>query len=108
MKSFIKYHSTQTYHLWNLLQEDKDYLWKEEHEQAFNNLKQSLSSESCVSFIDNHKETFIYTDANPYRILATLLQEFGNQERYTIVTYSSRALTSAQKYYSQLKHECLN
>ena len=44
----------------------------ETHEQAFNN------SESCVSYFGNHKETFIYTDASPYRISAILLQKLRN------------------------------
>ena len=47
MKRFIHNHSTQTYHLRELLQEDKDYIWAETHEHAFSNLKQSLSGENC-------------------------------------------------------------
>ena len=66
MNRFIHDYSTQTHHLRELLQENKDYRWRETHEQAFNNLKQSLSSESCVSYFDNHGETFIYTDASPH------------------------------------------
>ena len=67
------------HNLCKLLQEDKDYIWTETHEQAFNNLKQALSSESCVSYFDNHGETFIYTDASPHEISAILLQKLGNQ-----------------------------
>ena len=44
------------------------------HKQAFNNLKQSLSSESYVSYFENHKEIFIYTDANPCIFSAILLK----------------------------------
>ena len=95
------------HNLCKLLQEDKDYIWTETHEQAFNNLKQSLSSESCVSYFDNHGETFIYTDASPHEISAILLQKLRNQANCKIFVYSSRALTSAEKNYSQLEHECL-
>ena len=103
MKRFIHNYSTQTHHLRELLQEDKDYTWTETHEQNFNNLKQSLSSESCVSYFDSHRETFIYTDADsPHGISAILLQKTRNQENRKIVAYSSRALSSAQKNYSQL------
>ena len=62
MKRFLYDYSTQTHHLLELLQEDRYYIWTETHHQAFTNLKQSLSSESCVSYFDNHGETFIYTD----------------------------------------------
>ena len=55
VKRFIPNYSTQTHNLWDFLQEDKDYILTETHEQAFNNLKQSLSSESCVSYFLNHK-----------------------------------------------------
>ena len=65
MKRFIHDYSTQTHHLLEILQEDKDYIGAETHDQAFSNLKQSVSSESCVTYFDNRKETFIYTDASP-------------------------------------------
>ena len=55
MKRFRHDHSTQTNYLRELLQEDKDYIWIETHEQAVHNLKQSLNTESCVSYFDNHK-----------------------------------------------------
>ena len=106
MKRFIPDYSTQTHHLRELLQEDKDYIWIETHEQAFSNLKQSLSSESCVSYFDNHGETFIYRDASPHGISAILLQKSRDQVSCKIVAYSSRALTSAEKKYS-LERECL-
>ena len=90
------------HHLWELLQQDKDYVWTEKNEQAFNNLKQSFSREGCVSYFDNHKETFIYTDARPYWISAILLQKLRNQENFKIIAYSSRALISAEKFIRSL------
>ena len=107
MKQFIRDYSTQTHHLRELLQEDKDYIWTETHELVFNNLKQSLSSESFASYFDNHGETFIYTNASTHGISAILLQKSRNQANCKIVTYSSRALTSTEKNYSQLKRKCL-
>ena len=73
------------------------WVWTETHEQALNNLKQSLSGESCVSYFDNHIETFIYTEASPRGISAILLQKSRNQANCKIVAYSSRALTSEEK-----------
>ena len=107
MKRFIHDYSTQTHHLQKLLREDKDNIWTETHEQVFNNLKQSCSSESSVSYFDNHRVTFIYTDASPHGILAILLQKSRNQENCKIVAYSSWALTSVEKDYSQLECECI-
>ena len=64
MKRFTHDYSIQTYHLRELLQDDKDYIWSETHVQACNNLKHSLNSESYVFYLDNHKEIIIYTDAS--------------------------------------------
>ena len=72
MKQFIRDYSTQTHHLRELLQEDKDYIWTETREQAFNNLKQFLRAESCVSYFEKHGETFIYTGASPHGISGIL------------------------------------
>ena len=74
--------------------------------QAFNNLKQSLSSESCVSYFDNHRETFIYTNASPHGISAILLQKSRNQERWKTAAYKCHHLW--RKKYSQLECECLD
>ena len=73
MKRFIHDYSRQTHHLRKLLREDKDYIWTETREQVFNNLKESRSSESSVSYFGNHRVAFIYTDASPHGILAILL-----------------------------------
>ena len=52
-------------------------------------------------------ERFIYTNASTHGISAILLQKSRNQANCKIVTYSSRALTSTEKNYSQLKRKCL-
>ena len=49
IKRLIHNYSTQSHRLRESLQEDKDYIWTETHEQAFNNLKRSLSIKSRLS-----------------------------------------------------------
>ena len=52
----------------------------ETHEQTFKNLKEFLSSESCVSNFDNDKDIFIfYTDSSPYVHSAILLEKLRSQ-----------------------------
>ena len=52
----------------------------ETHEQTFKNLKEFLSSESCVSNFDNDKDIFIfYTDSSPYVDSAILLEKLRSQ-----------------------------
>ena len=51
-------------------------------------------SESCVPYIDNHKETFTYSDHSPYEILAILSQKLRNQEICKTVAHISSGLTS--------------
>ena len=78
MKRFIHNYSVQTPHLRELLHDDKNYIWTEQKHMSKLLTILALNSESYVSYFGNHKETFIYTDASPYRISAILLQKLRN------------------------------
>ena len=91
-----------------LLKKDSEWFWENTCEKSFNILKTILSSDSCVTYFDNEKETVLYTDASPVGISAILMQKTPGKENNKIISYSSRSLTTAEQNYSQIERECLS
>lgn len=108
MKAYIKDYSTLTHPLRELLRNDVEWSWNEQCEKAFQSLKTILTSETIISYFDNTKETFLFTDASPFGISAILLQKSPGKDDTKIITYSSRALTKAESNYAQIERECLS
>ena len=71
-------------------------------------LKHVLSSDSCIGYFDENKQTIVYTDASPVGISCILLQKNPGTEAAKIISYSSRALSPAEQKYSQIERECLS
>ena len=92
LKRFIQDYSTKTFPLRQLLKHDSKFAWTTECEKSFQTLKTELSSNCCLSYFDESKETCIYTDASPFGISAILLQK-STDDDYKVISYSSRALT---------------
>ena len=107
LKRFIPNYSTITYPLRRLTQKEIDFEWNQECENAFQNLKTSLSEKSCIAYFDEQKETLIYCDASPVGISAILLQRTKGKSDTKVVAYSSRSLTNTEMRYSQIERETL-
>ena len=107
LKRFIEDYSTLTYPLRQLLKQNTDFIWTDDCNTAFIALKDKLTSEKCISYFDEEKETFIYTDASPFGISAILLQKSVHKDDSKVISYSSRSLTETEQRYSQLERECL-
>ena len=90
LKAFIPNYSTLTHPLRNLLKNDAEWIWNAEHEEAFCKLKTMLSSESCISYFDDNKETFLFTDASPHGISAILMQKSAGQNDAKIITCANK------------------
>jgi len=73
LKAFIPDYSTITYPLHLLLKNDTEYEWSNDCEKAFSKLKSAISSDTCITYFDNRKYTFLFTDASPYGISAIVL-----------------------------------
>ena len=107
LKSFINDYSTITFPLRQLLKKDTDWHWTPECDQAFEKLKTEMSSDKCIAYFDNNKETFMYTDASPFGVSAIVLQKSPGEESGKIVCFSSRALSKTEMRYAQIERECL-
>lgn len=104
---FIPHYADIATPLRNLTKQDTTWSWGPVEQSAFNQLKQSLSSNTVMSYFSPQKSTTIVTDAGPHGISAILLQHTPQTEDYRVIAYSSRALSDTESRYSQLEKECL-
>jgi glucose-6-phosphate isomerase len=70
------------------------YKWGEEQQKAFDEIKQKVSKETLLAFLDFEKEFHVYTDASNKYLGAEIMQE-GKP-----LAFYSRKLSSAQTRYT--------
>jgi transposase InsO family protein len=80
----------------------RKFVWTEEQQIAFNELKRAISAEVLLSFPDYNKPFHLHTDASDYQLGAVLSQE-GKP-----IAFFSRKLTGAQRNYSAGEKEMLS
>ena len=95
LKRFIPYYGAKTY----------PFLWNDECEQAFEELKTILLGQFCICYFDDTKNTMLFTDANPYRISSIPLQQY--KDTVNLISCTSRSLRKTEHSYSQIERECL-
>ncbi|CAI5468676.1 unnamed protein product [Closterium sp. Yama58-4] len=83
--------------LTDLLHKDKNFVWGEEAEAAFQELKNFLVSPPVLRIADPSKPFEVVTDASDFAIGAVLLQDFGNGLQP--IAYESRKLQAAERNY---------
>lgn len=103
---FLPNLSENTQLLRELTHKDAKFEWTENHEKAFNTLKQQLSDVTKLAYFDIKKTTHLHVDAGPNGIGAILSQEDKNKN-LEIVAYASTTLTAVQRRYSQFEKETL-
>ena len=90
----------------NLLKNDAEFVWGEEQQQAFEQLKAELVSTRVLAHFDAKLPTVVTTDASGVAIGAVLSQlQTDGVERP--VAYASRTLSSAERAYSVSEREAL-
>ena len=107
---FITDYATITEPLRQLTRQDTPFNWTSECQNALNELKARLTSETVMSYYDPTKPTELTVDASPVGLGAILAQKgtssTGDEEVH-IVAYASRALTDVEQRYSQTEKEAL-
>ncbi|CAI7871274.1 unnamed protein product [Closterium sp. NIES-53] len=83
--------------LTDLLHKDRNFVWGEEAEAAFQELKQLLVSPPVLHIADPSRPFEVITDASDFAIGAVLLQDFGNGLQ--LIAYESRKLQAAKRNY---------
>ena len=102
---FIANFATITAPLRELTRKNAHWEWTPRHARALKDLKDSLTSDTVMSYFDPNKETKIFVDASPVGVAAVLMQP--DQESPNIICYASRALTEVEQRYSQTEREAL-
>ena len=84
-----------------LTHKDVEWSWSAEQEKAFENVKQAVTSAPVLQFFNSSEPVEGQRDASANGIGFVLMQN-GQQ-----VSYSSRALTTSERNYSQIEKELL-
>ncbi|CAC5416418.1 unnamed protein product [Mytilus coruscus] len=96
---FIRHYASICEPLRRLTRHNTDWEWNPEQQQAFDNLKNELSSETVMTYFNPALQIDILVDASPVGLGAILSQ---NQQT---IAYASRALTDVESRYSQTERE---
>ena len=87
----------------SLMKRNTRWVWEDEHETAFNNIKRMLTTEA-MAYFNKEWRSELTTDASPTGLSAVLSQiDPQNTKVKKIVLYASRGLSDVEKRYSQVE-----
>ena len=89
-----------------LTRKDVEWEWTLEQQNAFEKLKQSLTSADVMSYYNPNAETNVVVDASPFGVGSILMQKQSNGD-FRPVAYASRTLSPVERRYSQTEREAL-
>lgn len=104
-RRFIKNFSNIAEPLTRLTKKNVSWNWKTEQQNAYQALKELLSSPPILKQADHTKPYIVKTDASNYALGAVLVQGEGELEHP--IEYASRLLTKAERNYSTTEREAL-
>lgn len=87
-----------------LFKKDITWQWTERHDNAFNQLKNSLSSETLLIHFNPRLDIILSADASNKGIGACIQHKLTDNTIRPIA-YASRSLHPAEQHYSQIEKE---
>ncbi|KAK2557546.1 Retrovirus-related Pol polyprotein from transposon 17.6 [Acropora cervicornis] len=117
LNSFLLHYSSIQYNIYGTVcsanrppkgfTESQSFTGRGEHQGAFESLKEGLSSDTFLVYFDPTAEHQVHVDGCPLGISATLVQRESSDKGWRVVQYASRALSDAERNYSQIELEML-
>ena len=104
---FIPNFSTLSEPLRKLTVRNAKFCWKKREQNAFDNIKSALTSNTVMAYFDQTKQTELITDASPWGLSAILAQKTTTHDDCRVVAYASRSLSEIERKYSQTEREAL-
>ena len=101
LAEYIPHFADKVSPLRELIKKDVPFVWHEDHQRTYDDLKRCIGSESCLSYYHPQKETVLEVDASQKGLGACLLQD--NKP----VVFASKTLTPTQSAYSNIERETL-
>ncbi|GFQ92414.1 retrovirus-related Pol polyprotein from transposon 412 [Trichonephila clavata] len=102
---FVKGFSLIARLLHRLTEHKRPFVWTEECEVAFTNLKEALTSAPILSYPDLDKQFILDSDASHANVGAVLSQEIDGQER--VIAYWSKCMSKPERNYCVTRKELL-
>lgn len=102
---FIPDLATITDPLRHLTKKDEPFVWQMEQQNAFDQIKRSLSEEKALGYYSIHDRTQLYADASPVGLGAVIIQL--NDAGPRVISYASKSLSETEKRYCQTEKEAL-
>jgi hypothetical protein len=93
-RSFIRNYAAVSLPLTQLTKKDETFVWTDLQQQAFDNLKAALTSDSVLAHPRFDQPFIVSTDASDYAISAILSQLHNGKERP--ISFASRMLNAAE------------
>ncbi|GFX37059.1 retrovirus-related Pol polyprotein from transposon 17.6 [Trichonephila clavipes] len=104
-RKFVKNFSTIARPLHKLTEAKQKFIWTVDCNNAFNKLKDALTSSSILAYPEIGKQFILDTDASHESIGAVLSQEIDGQER--VIAYFSKCLSKPERNYCVTRKELL-
>ena len=105
-RKFIKSFSKIAEPLNRLLKKKVDYVWTTNQQNAFQKLKDCLTTSPILTYPNFEEPFLIYTDASTIALGAILSQKDKDNKEH-VIAYASRTLNPHEKNYSITELECL-
>ncbi|UYV77207.1 K02A2.6-like [Cordylochernes scorpioides] len=105
-KEFIPDHARLRTPLVNLLKKDVMWVWSDECQKAFTNLKESLTTHPTLYLYQEDLPCQVYCNTSTFGIAGILKQVYPDGNTYP-VQHFSRSLRGHERNYSDLELQCL-
>lgn len=101
MGTFIQNLSSLTAPLRDLTKKNATFVWTDNHQQAFEHIKDSVTTEVTLTYFHPHKHITVQVDASMKGLGAALLQD-GRP-----IAFASKSLTETESRYANIEREML-